>query len=550
MRRKSWLVVAAVLVLVVAAVAAGVWMLLPHREPDPPPDPRMACHVGAYRLDDGRVVAVSPLSDGGLRWRLLDGRTGKLVQDDAEKWSGTTGWTDRPDPIAVTLGTCSRPAMAFDGHAGRRLEFNVVETRFRGNGETLAGTLVLPRGNGPFPIAVMVHGSEGYSARRFYYYQSLFPAHGVGVLVYDKRGSGDSTGTYTQDFHLLADDAVAALKEARRLAGSRAGRIGFLGASQGGWVAPLAAKHGDPDFVAVTYGLADTPLAEDRDQVQLDLEAAGYGPDVLAKAREVTDATGAIMASGFKDGYDRLDALKEKYGDEPWWNAMEGEFTGDLARYPEFALRVFGPLHDEGTSWDYEPMPVLRSQRVPLLWILAGADREAPPVETRRRLLGVAHDNPDVTVIEFPETDHGIVKFETTPDGERVETRVADGYYRLLIDWIRNGGLTDGPYGDAKRLAPANPSSQVGAARRGRGPGVLHRDRLAQLRPRRRHGPVGFEVAFEHATQVAAVDLRGDAVQQRQRVIAQHAAARYHRPGDAFGDRGRRFEDAQRLPGT
>jgi dienelactone hydrolase len=441
------------LVAIAATAALGFWWTRPGK--DKPVDPRMACHVATYRLDDGRLVDIAPLTDGGLRWRAMDGRTGKLLQDEAGKWSGTVGWSDRPDPTDVQLGTCEHPAMTFEGHRGQRLSFAATETRFRGHGETLAGKLVMPPGNGPVPIAVLVHGSEAYSARTFNYFQRLFPGNGIGVFVYDKRGTGDSTGKYSQDFHLLAGDAVAALKEARRLAGARAGRVGFSGGSQAGWIIPLAANGSDAEFAAVAYGLADTPLAEDRDQVQLDLIAAGHGPDVLAKAREVTDATGAVMVARFKGGYDRLDAMKAKYAHEPWWKDMKGEYTGDLVRYPPIALRLFGPLHDEGTSWEYEPMPVLQSVKQPLLWIIAGADREAPPEETRRRLMMVAKGKSNATVVEFPGTDHGIIEFDKTPDGERLETRVAEGYFQMLADWIRDGRLGAGRYGDAVVLARA-----------------------------------------------------------------------------------------------
>ena len=92
---------------------------------------------------------------------------------------------------------------------------------------------------------------------------ALWPAHAsaaaatdaacIGAFVYDKRGSGGSSGRYTQKFLTLANDAIAALTEARRLAGS-----------QGGWVAPLAAKIEPVDFVVVSFGLAVSPLDEDR----------------------------------------------------------------------------------------------------------------------------------------------------------------------------------------------------------------------------------------------------------------------------------------------
>ncbi|PPJ44707.1 alpha/beta hydrolase, partial [Rhizobium sp. KAs_5_22] len=95
-------------------------------------------------------------------------------------------------------------------------------------------------------------------------------------FVYDKRGTGGSSGKYTQNFHELSDDAGAALREALRVGGARVGRIGYLGGSQGGWVAPLAAsKTPQAQFVEVGFGLADGVLAEDRDQVVLDLRAAG-----------------------------------------------------------------------------------------------------------------------------------------------------------------------------------------------------------------------------------------------------------------------------------
>jgi alpha-beta hydrolase superfamily lysophospholipase len=81
---------------------------------------------------------------------------------------------------------------------------------------------------------VLVHGSEDTSALHSYALQRLLPAMGVGVFVYDKRGTGASSGVFTHDIEQLAEDAAAALAEARRLSGRRLGRVGFYGTSQGG----------------------------------------------------------------------------------------------------------------------------------------------------------------------------------------------------------------------------------------------------------------------------------------------------------------------------
>lgn len=411
------------------------------------------CHSGAYTLADKMYVDVVPSGPGKLRWRMLDGRSGLLSPSAGRTWTSTLGWTDRADGITVRFGSCDARRIAFGDREGRKESFDVVETTFQGKGEMLRGRLVLPSGTARVTVAVMVHGGEDYSGVDRYHHQHLFPAHGVGIFVYDKRGTGGSTGRYTQDFHVLAADAAAALEEARRLAGRRASSVGFFGGSQGGWVAPLAATNGRADFVAVAFGLAEGPLAEDREQVMLDLRAAGYGPEALAKAREVTDATGMIMASRFKRGFDELDAARAKYAQEPWWPAMRGEFTGELAAYTGAALSAMGTTGGSGTTWGYEPMPVLRKLEVPQLWILAAEDREAPAEETRRRLQALARDGKPITLAVFPRTDHGMVEFETDANGNRTATRYTDGYFRMLIDWLSTRALGNAPYGSAEILA-------------------------------------------------------------------------------------------------
>ena len=109
----------------------------------------------------------------------------------------------------------------------------MTDTKFAGHGVTLAGRLVLPKGKTAVPIVVLVHGSEHDSALQFYSLQRMLPAEGIGAFVYDKRGTGVSGGAYTQDFSLLADDAVAAMREAKRLAGARVGRIGYQARQRG-----------------------------------------------------------------------------------------------------------------------------------------------------------------------------------------------------------------------------------------------------------------------------------------------------------------------------
>jgi pimeloyl-ACP methyl ester carboxylesterase len=394
------------------------------------------CHIGAYRLGDGRVLTIGATDGPHLRWRREDGTSGVLTRDPSGTWRSTLGWTDRPDGIDVAFTRCADGGIDFDGSHGKRIAFEVTETKFKGAGVSLAGRLVLPEGEGRVPIVVLVHGAEHDSALEFYDLQRMFPAMGIGVFVYDKRGTGASGGQYTQDFLLLANDAIAAAGEARRLAGARAGAVGYQAGSQGGWVAPLAARIAPVDFVIVGFGLAVSPLEEDREAIAYDMQRQGFGPDVIARAMRIADATATILLSNFRSGYEQLDALKHEYGKQPWFKSVHGNVTFALLAMPAEELRQKGPVLLAGTPWQYDPMPVLRNLDTPQLWILGGKDADAPSAGTLRRLRELQAGGRPITVTVYPQAEHGIYEFETNADGTRVDIRNPEGYFDGMRDFV------------------------------------------------------------------------------------------------------------------
>jgi dienelactone hydrolase len=404
------------------------------------------CAVGAYRLSDGGIVDVAPADAGKLRWRRIDGTSGLLAPGANGDWASTLGWTGRADGINVSFGPCGSGTIRFGGQAGRRIAFAVTETRFRNADAELAGRLVLPRGDGRVPIVVLVHGAEHDSARAAYALQRLFPAAGIGAFVYDKRGTGGSNGRYTQDYLLLAEDAIAAANEARRLAGDRAGAIGYQAGSQGGWVAPLAARIAPVDFVIISFGLAVSPREEEREAIAYDMTSHGFGPDVVAKAMAFAEASEAIVESNFTQGYDRLEAARRLYANEPWFHHVRGDITHIFLGMSEALRRRDGPMLLPNVPLHYDPMPVLRTLDVPQLWLLGAEDRDAPSTETARRLRMLAARGRPISVAIFPRAEHGLYEYEERPDGERLSTRQPEGYFRIMRDFILRRPLT-GDYG-------------------------------------------------------------------------------------------------------
>ncbi|MBL8531888.1 MAG: alpha/beta hydrolase [Hyphomonadaceae bacterium] len=400
------------------------------------------CRTGLYLNAEGEALALTPAGSSGYRWRMLDGRSGAL---DAAGGASRLGVTEEPDGFEAELGACGDDRISF-GPSGAlqsyfRAPVQITDVTYTHDGLTFGGRLIWPAGAEHAPLVVHVHGSGRASQVRSGSMQWLLAAQGIASFAYDKRGTGLSEGQYTQDFEILSADARAALAQARSMAGERITRAGYVGASQGGWVAPLAASESNVDFVVALYGLAVSPLEEDRSEVVQNLALAGWGPDEQAKGAALSDAAGVIMASNFREGFEEFDRLRREYREEAWYQDIDGEFTSEMLPHPALALRLIGPTRSVGTTWRYDPMPVLRRLDTPQFWMIAGDDTEAPPQETVTRIRALQAEGRQIDLAIYPGADHGMWLTERTPAGVRQTAQVRD-YYRAIGEWILSRDLS------------------------------------------------------------------------------------------------------------
>lgn len=263
---------------------------------------------------------------------------------------------------AVALGAA---AFVLVCHPSRPLymQHRSVEIR-SADGTVLAGTLSLPRWTRrPVAAVVLVHGSGRLGREHLRGDVRRLVRAGYGVLAYDKRGVGASGGEYLQAdpqgfeavLRRLAEDAAAALEHARRSRGIDPERVGFFGASQAGWIIPLAGERLDPP---------------PRFQVIL---------------------SGAAVSTGVEDSYSRL--------------------TGDGISTP--LLRDEEEIRRRVAAFDgpagFDPAPLLRSQRIPTLWLLGGRDESVPTFASLPVLESIrASGNDAHTTIVYPNADHGL----------------------------------------------------------------------------------------------------------------------------------------------
>jgi pimeloyl-ACP methyl ester carboxylesterase len=411
------------------------------------------CFVGAYKNADGRVLSLQSTADDALRFYLLDGRTGVLRrQPDGVTYTAGPGLSESlPVMARARLEACGADSIEFalqngpDGHWSK-VPLEIEDTTFSSGNVRLKGRWVRPAGQQAAPTLVFVHGSGATASIDSVVWQWLLPAEGVGAFVFDKRGTGVSTGEFTQNFEILAQDVDAAVRTVRRLGGGRISRLGVAGFSQGGWIAPLAATQVPVDFVVVGFGVVGSPVDQDVWQVAYQLKQDGFGAAEEAKAAQVTAATGRFMLSNYRRGLDAVNALKAKFAGEPWLDKVDGQYSGIVLQGDIERAKRESP----GVIWNYDAMRVLRAVKVPQLWIMGAADSVAPSAPSIERLKILQREHRPIDIAIFPDTDHGIYEFTTGSDGKRHNTRAADGYLRLQIDWIK-GHLSE-PYGRAELI--------------------------------------------------------------------------------------------------
>lgn len=426
---------------VVAVAAMGIAVALS------PPDLDTRFN-GAYRLDDGRLAIIVAREGETLRYRLPSGESGALRPAGDLRFEAGPGWA-REEPVEVTVDfdpiDTGPPAGLEWTQGGRRqratrLALPEIDGTIRSGDLELRARLVLPAGDGPFPAVVFVHGSGRESAVDSYYNPYLFAAHGIAGLVYDKRGTGESEGRFSQNFHLLSDDTAAAVEWLRERPEIDGRSLHLAGYSQGGWIAPLAATKVEVASLLINYGPMVPVTGEDRWGYVHALERDGFGAAALARVDALNELASAILDRG-EDRWEELaDGLEAAEG-EPWYASVRGSdsMVGFLAatRLPWWALELYAgwmqrrdpPFIDRL----YDPVPTVASLDVPSLWIFGGDDSSMPTGWSVTELERLRAAGAPIEIEIFPDAEHGILLRDEA--GELLG--YAPGYLPMQVEWVR-----------------------------------------------------------------------------------------------------------------
>jgi hypothetical protein len=129
----------------------------------------------------------------------------------------------------------------------------------------LAGTLTLPKKDGVFPAVILISGSgpqnrdeELLGHKPFLVLSDFLTKNGIAVLRFDDRGTGKSTGYFkgatTFDFAKDVEYAIEYLQKRKEI---NKNKIGLIGHSEGGIIAPIIASENENiDFIVLMAGAA------------------------------------------------------------------------------------------------------------------------------------------------------------------------------------------------------------------------------------------------------------------------------------------------------
>ena len=310
----------------------------------------------------------------------------------------------------------------------------------RASGVTLAGTLTLPRGEGPFPAAILISGSGAQDRdeslmghKPFAVLADHLARNGIAVLRYDDRGTARSTGSHrgatSADF---ATDAAAVYAWLRSRPEIDRNAIGYIGHSEGGLIAPLAAPE-SPGLAYVV--LLAGPGERTRDLLEAQRRAIG---ETRGMSAAELDQAGALIA--------RL--LDIAAGDLPQgaaqaaMNALLSDAALAAAGVPPAQRELMtGRVLDPWFRWfiRYDPAPALRALRMPVLALNGSLDRQVLPAANLAGIRAALAGNPDVTVTEMPGLNHLFQTARTGGLGEyaEIEETMAPALLEAVSGWIR-----------------------------------------------------------------------------------------------------------------
>lgn len=312
---------------------------------------------------------------------------------------------------------------------------------------SLAGTLTLPEGEGPFPAVLFLSGSGPqdrdealYGHKPFLVIADALTRAGFATLRLDDRGVGGSTGDFAAaGFDDFAADVTAGLAYLRSRQEIDPERTGLLGHSEGGYVAPLAISQGAGAAFFVDIAGPSVPGIDVlKLQNYLIYKNLGRSDEEIRGQLEYLDALYRAVKENRLDDAKTLtrEQLAAQFSQLPEGERPNEEQVQSITE-AQLANLESGWFRDFLT---FDPQPYLRQITVPVLAIYGKLDVQVPAVQSMGVMKGTLEraGNDDVVVVAFERMNHLMQPSVAGafPEYGQIETTVMPEVLDLIVDWL------------------------------------------------------------------------------------------------------------------
>jgi pimeloyl-ACP methyl ester carboxylesterase len=312
---------------------------------------------------------------------------------------------------------------------------------------TLAGTLTRPRSGGPFPAVLLITGSGQqdrdetvFGHRPFLVLSDYLTRRGIAVLRVDDRGIGGSKGDVANaTSENFASDVLAGVNYLKSRKDIDPHKIGLMGHSEGGMIAPMVAVQSpDVAFIVLLAGTGVPGEQISMFQMMTLMKQSGASEAEIAKSRALQEKLYGILEHE-PNAKDRHAKLKQAF-EEAFARMTDEEKkkAGAAANAEQSAAAVERPwtrfylLHD--------PRPVLRHVHCPVLAVNGAKDIQVPPKVNLPEIEKALKEggNKDFTVLELPHLNHLFQTCKTGTLGEyaQIQETFSPSALELIGNWI------------------------------------------------------------------------------------------------------------------
>ena len=329
-------------------------------------------------------------------------------------------------------------------YAAEEVTFANVEANIK-----LAGTLTLPDTKGKAPAVVLISGSgpqnrdeELMGHKPFHVLADHLTRNGFAVLRFDDRGFGQSEGDFSKATSFdFATDAKAAIDYLKTRNEIDASKIGLMGHSEGGLVAPIVASQ-YPDDVNFIVLLAGPGLP---------------GSQIIMLQQELIGRANGVAEAELKFGYRANELIFAEVFKTKDPEALRTEITSILKAFidekPEIVPQGLSPeqymsmqISQLLTPWmlnflTYDPVPALEKVRCPVLAINGEKDLQVPPKENLSKIAEALQKggNKKVTTLELTGLNHLFQECETGAPAEyaQIEQTMSPKALDAITEWLK-----------------------------------------------------------------------------------------------------------------